>query len=103
MTSAAPRHDHLRVDGARLWARLEALGEIGAFLGPNGDCGNAQLALRSPMKIATPVVVGSHIETVSTGGRFDGNLGVLEVLKTFEQHAVSTAHRAAVGALSPVV
>ena len=37
-------HD-LRVDGDRLWQRLEALGEIGAVHGPNGERGCARLAL----------------------------------------------------------
>ena len=35
----------LRVDGARLWERIEALGEIGAVHGPNGERGCARLAL----------------------------------------------------------
>ncbi len=42
---------------------------------------------------AAPVMTGSHIDTVATGGRFDGNLGVLaglEVLETLEQHGVET-------------
>lgn len=41
----------------------------------------------------SPVMTGSHIDTVRTGGRFDGNLGVLaglEVIETLEQHGVST-------------
>ncbi len=121
--------DALRVDGTRLWARLEALGELGAVHGPNGERGNARLALTDEDRdgrdlvmswmhdlglsvvidavgnvIATragttagaaPVLVGSHIDTVRTGGRFDGNLGVLaglEILETLEQHGVSTAH-----------
>jgi N-carbamoyl-L-amino-acid hydrolase len=40
-----------------------------------------------------PVMSGSHIDTVATGGRFDGNLGVLaalEVAETLEQHGVVT-------------
>ena len=40
---------------------------------------------------AAPVMCGSHIDTVATGGRFDGNLGVLaglEVVETLEQHGV---------------
>ena len=119
----------LRVDGDRLWARLEALGEVGTVYGPNGERGSARLALTDEDRdgrnlvmgwmhdlglsvvidavgnvIATragtndeaaPVMVGSHIDTVRTGGRFDGNLGVLaglEVLETMEQHGVSTAH-----------
>ncbi len=119
----------LRVDGTRLWARLEALGEIGAVHGPNGERGSARLALTDEDRdgrdlvvgwmhdlglsvvidsvgnvIATragtdpdaaPVIIGSHIDTVRTGGRFDGNLGVLgglEVLETLEQHQVETNH-----------
>ena len=42
---------------------------------------------------AAPVMVGSHIDTVRTGGRFDGNLGVLgglEVVETLEQHGIAT-------------
>jgi beta-ureidopropionase / N-carbamoyl-L-amino-acid hydrolase len=49
---------------------------------------------------AAVVMTGSHIDTVATGGRFDGNLGVLaglEVIETLEQHAIPTAHPIAVG------
>ena len=44
---------------------------------------------------AAPVMTGSHIDTVRTGGRFDGNLGVLaglEVIETLEQHDITTTH-----------
>ena len=44
---------------------------------------------------AAPVMVGSHIDTVRTGGWFDGNLGVLaglELVETLMQHGV-TPHR----------
>jgi N-carbamoyl-L-amino-acid hydrolase len=119
----------LRVDRDRLWARIEALGEIGAILGPNGERGNARLALTDADRqgrdlvvgwmrdlgldigidaignvvatrpgtdpVAAAVMTGSHIDTVATGGRFDGNLGVLaglEVIETLEQHGVTT-HR----------
>jgi N-carbamoyl-L-amino-acid hydrolase len=121
------RHDDLRVDAERLWARLEALGEIGAVHGPNGERGSARLALTDADRdgrdlvvswmhdlglavtidaignvVATragtdddaaPVMVGSHIDTVRTGGWFDGNLGVLgglEILETLAQHDVVT-------------
>ena len=125
--------DDLRIDGARLWARLQELGQIGAIEGPNGEHGCARLALtdvdregrdlvvgwmgdlglavtideignvvgtragRDPD--AAPVMTGSHIDTVATGGRFDGNLGVLaglEVVETLEQHGIATAHPIAV-------
>lgn len=121
--------EDLRVDGARLWSRLEALGEIGAVHGPNGERGNARLALSAEdgagrdlvvswmrdlglsVEVdaignvvatragtdpdAAPVMTGSHIDTVRTGGWFDGNLGVLgglEVIETLERHGVATRH-----------
>ncbi|MEZ5251832.1 MAG: M20 family metallo-hydrolase [Ilumatobacteraceae bacterium] len=46
-----------------------------------------------------PVMVGSHIDTVRTGGRFDGNLGVLgglEVVETLITHGVATRRPVAV-------
>ena len=42
---------------------------------------------------AAPVMTGSHIDTVATGGRFDGNLGVLaglEVIETLETLGITT-------------
>ncbi len=119
----------LRIDGGRLRQRLEALGEIGAVHGPNGERGCARLALTDVDRdgrdlvvswmadlgmhvsidaignvVATragsdpnaaAVMVGSHIDTVRTGGRFDGNLGVLaglEIVETLAQHGITT-HR----------
>jgi beta-ureidopropionase / N-carbamoyl-L-amino-acid hydrolase len=46
-----------------------------------------------------PVMTGSHIDTVRTGGRFDGNLGVLagiEVIETLIEHNIETTHPMAV-------
>lgn len=40
-----------------------------------------------------PVMTGSHIDTQPTGGKFDGNYGVLaglEVLRTLEEHGIQT-------------
>jgi len=123
-----------RIDGDRLWRRLEALGEIAAVLGPNGERGCARLALTDSDRdgrdlvvrwmrdlglaitidavgnvVATragtdpnaaAVMIGSHIDTVRTGGRFDGNLGVLaglEVIETLEQQGIATRHPISVG------
>lgn len=117
----------LRIDIGRLTARIEALGEIGAVLGPNGERGCARLALTDADRAGrdlvvtwmrdlglevgidrignvfatrpgrdpslAPVMTGSHIDTVRTGGRFDGNLGVLaglEVVETLIRHDVPT-------------
>ena len=117
----------LRIDVERLWARIEALGEVGAVHGPMGERGCARLALTDADKAGrdlvlawmhdlgldvqidsignvfatrpgrdaslAPVMTGSHIDTVATGGRFDGNLGVLaglEVVETLVQHGVET-------------
>jgi N-carbamoyl-L-amino-acid hydrolase len=38
-------------------------------------------AVRKGAEDAAPVMVGSHIDTVRTGGRYDGNLGVLAGLE----------------------
>ncbi len=117
----------LRIDVDRLWTRLHELGEVGRIDGPDGEWGNARLALTDDDRagrdlvvgwmrdlgltvtidaignvVATrpgrdpslaPVMSGSHIDTVATGGRFDGNLGVLaalEVAETLEQHGIVT-------------
>ncbi|CAN5492449.1 Zn-dependent hydrolase [soil metagenome] len=106
------------VDRDRLWSRLEALGEIGAVHGPDGERGSARLALTDAdrhgrdlvvswmrdldMEVgidaignvfatwpgtdpdAAAVMTGSHIDTVRTGGRFDGTLGVLAGLEVVE-------------------
>jgi N-carbamoyl-L-amino-acid hydrolase len=117
----------LRVDTARLLGRIDELGEIGRIDGPNGEWGNARLALTDDDQagrdlvvawmrdlglevaidaignvVATragtdptlaPVMVGSHIDTVGTGGRFDGNLGVLaglEIVETLAQAEIET-------------
>ncbi len=124
----------LRVDAARLWDRIEALGEVGAVHGPNGERGCNRLALTDAdgagrdlvvswmtdlgldvtidgigNVVATrpgaepslaPVMTGSHIDTVRTGGRFDGILGVLaglEVLETLIRHDLTTRRSVAVG------
>lgn len=117
--------DDLRIDIDRLLARIAALGEIGRVDGPNGEWGNARLALTDADRAgrelvvgwmtdlglavsidaignvfatragtdpdAAAVMTGSHIDTVRTGGRYDGNLGVLaglEVAELLEQHGV---------------
>jgi N-carbamoyl-L-amino-acid hydrolase len=45
--------------------------------------GNVIATMPHPSGLA-PVMTGSHIDTVATGGRFDGNLGVLAGLEVIE-------------------
>ena len=55
--------------------------------------GNVVATRRGTDPTLAPVMSGSHIDTVGTGGRFDGILGVLaalEVAETLEQHGIET-------------
>jgi N-carbamoyl-L-amino-acid hydrolase len=118
----------LRIDRTRLLGRLDALAEIGAIDG-GGVCRLAltdedgagrdlvvswmrDLGLRIDVdgvgnvvgtwpadRLDPPVMTGSHIDTVATGGRYDGNLGVLaglEVLETVIGAGVATERPLAV-------
>lgn len=120
----------LRIDGARLLRRLDELAEIGAIEGTQGcsrlaltdedAAGRALLAtwmrdlgltvivdaigntvgVLGSDSVQGAVLTGSHIDTVATGGRFDGNLGVLaglEVLETVIDHGVRPGRPLAVG------
>jgi len=104
----------LNVDADRLISRLLELGEIGAIPGTTGcarlaltdedragrdlvrawmtdlgldittdGIGNVIATMPHPSGLA-PVMTGSHIDTVATGGRYDGNLGVLAGLEVIE-------------------
>lgn len=102
---------NLRIDGARLWASLMEMAEIGAL--PNGGCGRLALTdldkegrdlfvrwceeagctvtvdsmgnifARRPGTDPNrkPVGTGSHLDTQPHGGKFDGVLGVLAGLE----------------------
>ena len=52
------------------------------------------VGVRSGRRQLAPVMTGSHIDTVATGGRFDGVLGVLaglEVMETLTEEGIETA------------
>ncbi|MGI8664109.1 MAG: Zn-dependent hydrolase [Acidimicrobiales bacterium] len=52
-----------------------------------------------PDRLDPPVLIGSHIDTVATGGRYDGNLGVLgglEVIESIITAGIETEHPLAV-------
>lgn len=122
-TDTAPLAATLRIDGARLWQRLMALAAIGATpkggvcrlalteLDRQGralferwavelgctmrrDAIGNLFARRAGRDDTLPAVAtGSHIDTQPTGGKFDGNYGVLaglEVLATLEDAGLQT-------------
>jgi N-carbamoyl-L-amino-acid hydrolase len=64
-----------------------------AGLDPNvDDVGNIS-AIRPGRDAGPPVLLGSHLDTVVRGGRFDGALGVmaaLEVIRTLNDHGIET-------------
>ncbi|MFM8867425.1 MAG: Zn-dependent hydrolase [Ilumatobacteraceae bacterium] len=109
----------LEIDGRRLMRRIFELAEVGAI--PNGGCARLALTdddragrdlvvawmkeLGLEVTIdkvgnvvgtwqvgsGAPVMTGSHIDTVRTGGKYDGNLGVLaglEVIQTLQESSV---------------
>ncbi len=120
---------HLRIDGDRLFARLTELATIGAT-DEGGCCrlaltdddragrdlvcrwmreagldvrvdpiGNI-FGTRAGTEDAAPVMTGSHIDTVRTGGRYDGCLGVLagiEVVRTLNDAGLPTRRPLVVG------
>lgn len=118
-----PAADGLRIDAQRLWQRLMALAEIGATprggvcrlalteLDRQGrerfvhwarelgctlrrDAIGNLFARRAGLDDTLPAVAtGSHLDTQPTGGRFDGNYGVLaglEVLHTLHDAGIRT-------------
>jgi len=122
----------LRVDGARLMQRLDDLAAMGArddggcdrlaFTDADRDgrdlvtrwmrdleldvtldaMGNV-VATRPGEAAGAPVMCGSHIDTVRTGGRYDGNLGVLaglEVIETLGDAGLTTNRPLAVAFFS---
>ncbi len=123
----------LRIDIDRLIERLAALAEIGAIDGTEGcarlaltdedragrdlvvswmhdldldvtvdGIGNVVCVMAGTAD-DQPVMTGSHIDTVRTGGRYDGNLGVLaglEVVETLQTAGVTPTRPLAVAFFS---
>ena len=112
----------IQIDGNRLNATLQELATIGATPGGGvtrltlsdedkagrellakwmtdagldvrvDDLGNMS-GIRPGTEDAPPVYMGSHIDTVVRGGRYDGALGVmgaLEVIRTLNDHGIKT-------------
>lgn len=120
---ASARHA-LAVDGARLWRALMDLAAIGATekggvcrlaltdLDRQGrelvtgwardagcelrvdEIGNVFARRPGTDPLRPAIATGSHIDTQPTGGKFDGNYGVLaglEVVRTLNDHGIRTA------------
>ncbi|MCD2517364.1 Zn-dependent hydrolase [Massilia sp. G4R7] len=113
----------LRIDGERLWQSLMDLAAIGATekggvkrlaltdLDREGrnlvvrwgreaglevtvdQIGNVFMRRKGRNPDALPIVTGSHVDTQPTGGKFDGNYGVLaglEVVRTLNDKGIQT-------------
>ena len=113
----------LRINGQRLWDSLMELAKIGATpkggvcrltltdLDKQGrdlvtswardagltvtidKIGNGFMRRPGRNNALPPIVTGSHIDTQPTGGKFDGNYGVLagiEVVRTLNDHGIET-------------
>jgi len=123
---------NLKIDGERLVRRIEDLAQIGAIEG-GGVCrlafsdedkqardkitgwmhelgldvtadrfGNT-VGVRAGRQDGSPVMTGSHIDTVETGGAYDGTLGVLaglEVIETLNDAGIETRYPVAVAFFS---
>ena len=77
-------------DARRLIARWAAELECSLSI---DEIGNLFIRRAGTDASAAPVVTGSHIDTQPTGGKFDGNFGVLaglEVLQILNEAGVST-------------
>ena len=122
-TKVKPDIENLRINGDRLWASLMELAQIGAtpkggncrlaltaLDGQGRDLvtgwmreagmsvrvdqvGNIFARRAGRNNDLPPVMTGSHIDTQPTGGKFDGNYGVLagiEVVRTLNDHGIET-------------
>ena len=115
--------ESIRINGERLWGSLMELAKIGATpkggvcrltltdLDKQGrdlvlgwareagltitidKIGNGFMRRAGRNNALPPIVTGSHIDTQPTGGKFDGNYGVLaglEVVRTLNDHGITT-------------
>jgi N-carbamoyl-L-amino-acid hydrolase len=122
-TQVKPDIAQLRVNGSRLWDSLMELAQIGATpkggvcrltltdLDRQGrdlvtrwareagmtvtidKIGNGFMRRPGRDNSLPPIMTGSHIDTQPTGGKFDGNYGVLaglEVVRTLNDHGIET-------------
>jgi N-carbamoyl-L-amino-acid hydrolase len=123
MTRQAKAGANLRIDGDRLWAALMAMAEIGPGVrGGNNrqtltdadaqgrrlfqnwceavgatvsvdSMGNMFARYDGTDPSLAPIMVGSHLDTQPTGGKYDGVLGVLgalEILRSLHEAGIRT-------------
>ncbi|MCY4756517.1 Zn-dependent hydrolase [Pelomonas aquatica] len=123
MPATKPDITKLRINGQRLWASLMELAKIGATekggvcrltltdLDKQGrdlvtrwareagmtvtidQIGNGFMRRPGRNNSLPPIMTGSHIDTQPTGGKFDGNYGVLagiEVVRTLNDYRLET-------------
>ena len=86
-TAACTRPSYGAADAKTREYFLEVFGELGLDVHVDG-AGNIRAAMKGKEPGLAPVLVGSHIDTVRNGGRFDGLLGVvcaLECLRIFKE------------------
>ena len=122
-TQVKPNIENLRINGQRLWESLMELAQIGATpkggvcrltltdLDKQGrdlvtrwareagmtvtidQIGNGFMRRPGRNNSLPPIMTGSHIDTQPTGGKFDGNYGVLagiEVVRTLNDRGIET-------------
>ena len=122
-TKVKPHIENLRINGDRLWDSLMELAKIGGTpkggvcrltltdLDKQGrdlvtrwareagmtvtidKIGNGFMRRPGRNNSLPPIMTGSHIDTQPTGGKFDGNYGVLagiEVVRTLNDHGIET-------------
>ena len=129
MNNLTSRSTDLSADVGRLQNRIKELGRIGAITGggvsrlalTNEDRDGRDLVVRwmhdlglsiqvdrignvigtrAGMLDSAPVLIGSHIDSVATGGLYDGALGVLaglEAIQTLNEADLKTQYPIAVG------
>ena len=125
--------ENMRINGDRLWDSIMEMSKIGPGIAGGNNrqtltdddakgrelfkkwCENENLSLaldtmgnmfarrEGADPNLLPVMVGSHLDTQPTGGKYDGVLGVLsglEIIRTLNELGVKTKHRLSVVWLS---
>src|SRR6185503_13465135 len=79
------------VERSGLEFRTDGAGNHSAFLVPQAQVSGASQQASEDEAAAQTLLLGSHLDSVPNGGRFDGALGVmaaLEVLRTVKENGI---------------